>query len=146
MVVKIENQLPGGLTEIANWNAGSPTGTDFAIIAGQGVIAEGVTSIAIPVQGAVTCPSISLQAGANIVGLNCIPFIDKVTNYSSFDLLRQLGQGYVSGIQMFDPVSNRFLYASFSGSTLVGSNFIIEPTRSYIIHVHTDLPAFDPLL
>jgi hypothetical protein len=118
-----------------------PTGSDFGLADGQGVVARIVEEPGATFTGPVECPTIDLSSGVNAVGFRCLP-----PGYTAFQLLQDLGlPAAVSAVQRFDLTTGRFETAAYDGAVPAGTDFPIQLGEAYLVHMLTDLSGFDPL-
>lgn len=117
------------------------SGEDFELPSGTGVLADVAVDAAVQLAGPVTCPTVDLVAGMNILGLRCVP-----PNYTAFQLLVDLGSAAeVSVIQRFNHARGLYDSAEYHQGAPAGVNFPIRIGEAYLVHMKIDRPGFDPL-
>ena len=62
-----------GQYETAEYVAGSPTGTDFPIMTGEGYLVTMKQALSQPLVGGLVCGAVNLESGVNLIGFSCIP-------------------------------------------------------------------------
>ena len=121
--------------------SGALFGDDFELVSGQGVFARVTKDSVLSLKGAVSCQSIDLYAGINIVGFQCLP-----SEYSAYQLLNAIGDStVVTSIQRFDPITGRFQTSVYEAGVANGSDFLILVGEAYLIHMNKDYSGFDPV-
>jgi hypothetical protein len=132
-----------GAAQQAQWNNGTPSGEDFDLPAGRGVIASVETVSSQIIREAVVCPSIDLSAGVNVVGFRCV--FGGLTSVELATVLSSNTGGEVT-VQRFDPATGRYQTILADGSQgLSGDNFPIRVGEAYLVHLPVDLIDFDLL-
>jgi hypothetical protein len=133
--------IRGGSAEVATYSSGLLQGSDFLLEPGIGVIAKVESDTSFPFYSAITCPSINLQAGINVVGLKCIP-----VGYDAFQLLQSIGTAsVVRSVQAFNTADGRYKTAIYNDTLPAGENFPIRTGEAYLIYMLSDRVGFDPL-
>ncbi|HEU4401581.1 MAG TPA: hypothetical protein VFT43_05700, partial [Candidatus Polarisedimenticolia bacterium] len=81
---------------------GTPEGTDFALQAGDALIARAPAGATLALAPPTSCTGIGLAAGANYVSLPCVP-----PGYTAKDLVEALGISKVTSISRYDSFDGR---------------------------------------
>jgi len=115
---------------------GNPTGDNFPLISGEGIVVYSKHNRTIPFAGVITCPSNDLIAGINLKGFPCSP-----AEQTAFSVLQDIGdKTVVSSIQHFDPVTGKFETAVLGSSEQAeGDDFPIKPEEGYFLFMRQDL-------
>lgn len=129
-----------GLLRSAEWVEGVPQGDDFPLDPGEGVIVIADSAGDVLFTGPVDCGVIDLQAGVNILGLQCVP-----PDYSAFDLVTALSSASVATVERFNTLTGRFEAATVRGSAPTGTDFPIVVGEAYLVYLHVDITGFDPI-
>ncbi len=139
-ILRLDNAT--GRFQVAGYDgAGNPTGDNFPVISGEGLIVYSNINRDIPFTGVITCPSNDLAAGINLTGLPC-----HSEGLTAFQLLQSIGDDIVvSSIQRFDPVTGNFGTAVMGSiEQAEGDDFPIEAGKGYIFYMKEDVLNFQP--
>lgn len=130
-VSKLQRRNPADNSiQTAEYVAGVPQGTNFAISTGEGYMLTAVQAFDRSFNGPVLCPSADLTPGLNLLGFSCLP-----ANFSAFDLLQHMGgDSVVSSVQRLNTSTGLFETASLWNGTPVGVDFPISSTEAYLVH------------
>lgn len=118
-----------------------PSGTDFALVVGDGVLAQVPAAMTVPVSGPVRCPARSVGPGVRVLGVPCVP-----PGYSAFAMLADLGtEAQAASVQRYDTASGRFQTATYANGIPAGVDFPVRTGEAYLVHMKAAQPTFDPL-
>ena len=132
---------PGGLLQAASWNGGAPSGVDFVLATGQGVLAMVTTTATLTFSGIVTCPTYDFAPGVSVVGFVC-SYPDTPASKILFDL----GSTVISSMQRYDTASGRFTTVVYDGSNSPhGNSYAIQQGEAYLMHLLVTHTGYDPL-
>lgn len=139
-ISEIQSFQGGNLTQVAFINNGLE-GDDFPLSSGEGVLAFIDSPKSIPFLDAVDCPAIDFFAGANMIGIRCIP-----SGYSAFQMLSDIGdENSIVAIQRLNRETSRYETAIYENGIPTGIDFSIQSGEAYIVHMLANRFSFDPL-
>lgn len=122
------------LFERVSYLNGVPVGKNFAIQRGEGYLVHAQQQKALTFYGAPDCPSISLVAGLNLIGVPCPP-----AAYNAFDLLTHLGSEHeVVALKRYDTDLGSFDVAEYVGGQPSGDNFFIVNGEAYVTELRVN--------
>jgi hypothetical protein len=108
---------------------GNPTGEDFPVVTGEGLILYSLVAKDVSFNGIVNCPGPGLAGGVNLSGFPCAP-----GGLTAYQLLQTIGdETVVDGIQRYHPDTGTFETAGYDGNHLVGIDFPIMIGEGYFI-------------
>jgi hypothetical protein len=117
---------------------GTAFGTDFPLGENGALFVYADSRADLNLGEILTCGSISLKTGFNMVSFPCLP-----DNYQASDLLRSLGASALS-ISRFDNTAARWVSLALSGGTTVSQDFPIRPGEGYLIYTSGDITNWIP--
>lgn len=130
--------VPAVVSQTAFWTNGAPAGNNFNLVAGgflwikfdQGWVLDlGVNNTSPP----------NLAAGMNVLSYDKFP-----SEYSSFQLLRQLGLGNARAVRMLDSEAGRWVLAEVRAGALVGEDFRIPKVAVLLLDLANPISNFLP--
>jgi len=131
-----------GEFETCFWNEGGPAGVNFTITNTEGYIVnvEG-DSFDFAFTGTRACDTVDLKKGFNLAIFPCAP-----ADYSSFQLMENLGIEYISSIKIYDNSTDTMLETYWDGGNPSGDNFPIVHDFCYIVKMTADSTWSPPAL
>lgn len=111
-------------------------GEDFNLALGEGYIISSSAEATLVFPGETTCNELSLNVGFNLMGASCVP-----AEYSSFDLLAEIGESHevesVEGYNRETGVYERayYLNSGDDAGEIVGDDFDIDNGYAYIVRM-----------
>jgi len=130
--------VPSVVSETARWSNGAPAGVNFNLAAGsflwirfgdQRVLDLGVNAAG----------SLNLVAGVNVFSHVGFP-----SQYSAYQLLRQLGVGNARGVRMLDSESGSWKVALVNNGQVAGHDFIIPKVAVLMLDMAAPVNNFKP--
>ncbi len=123
----------------ARYTGASPTGSDFPVAGGDGLVVTMRSDREIAFAGAVSYRTPDLRPGPNLVR-----FPDLIPGESIFDLFTRITEnsGGVVSIQRMDPATGRLTtYSSRLGSPVM-PRFDVRASETYLVHMEWVYPRF----
>jgi len=137
-VTEYTSLVPQVASQTASWNNGTPSGPNYALVAGAFLWVKFNTDQVLDLGVNNTSP-LNLSAGANVFG--CAGFPD---SYSAYQLLRQIGLNNALAVRMLDAQSGRWLVAEVQDGKLVGNDFPIPNVAVLMVNLAAPVPQFTP--
>lgn len=127
-------------TSIGEWETAEyidtvASGTDFPIVDSEGYFVVFGNNVPWTYIGNGICEGLSLDAGVNVIGLNCVP--QATTAYQLLELLG--GPTEVSSVQRYDRETSRFQSATYEAGMPAGSDFALTNNEAYVVHMKTSV-------
>lgn len=114
-------------------------GENFDLLKNQAVQIEAINAKSVITSNENNCETIKLEFGKNYTSLPC-----RVTNISSFKILKKYGPEKIKSITAIDPSTGLFQTAAFFDGVITGDDFLIQSTAGYIIDAMTDFNIDPP--
>lgn len=122
----------------ARYSGGSPSGTDFPVRGGEGLLVYLRAPVALDFPGAPATDIPAPHAGPNLLS-----FPDAATDATAYDIFALLaGDGEVVSIQRYLPAEGRFVTTSTYRGQLAGTDFPIIAGETYLVHMKSVDPRF----
>ena len=85
------------------------------------------------------CGAIQLESGVNLVSYVCFP-----DQYSSYDLIEELGSDALRAVRRLDPGTGEWLVSTFLAESAIGENFAIPRVSILILDMASEVESWNP--
>jgi len=130
--------VPNVVSETARWSNGAPTGVNFNLTAGSFLwirfADQRVLDLGVNAGG-----TLNLNGGINVFSHSAFP-----SQYTAYQLLRQLGLNNARGVRMLDAESGQWKVALVNNGQLAGFDFQIPKVAVLMIDMASPVNNFRP--
>jgi beta propeller repeat protein len=130
---------PSIASEKAEWVNGAPSGSNFALTAGDFLWIRFGSSDVLDL-GVNSAASVNLPAGPSVFSYTGFP-----SQYSAYQFVQQLGLSEVHAVRMLDSQSGRWVVASVLNGQVLGDDFPIPGVAVLMVDLVNQVNGFKPL-
>lgn len=137
-VTRYQSLAAPPVTQTATWSGGAPTGTDFALTAGDFLWIEFDQARLLEL-GAASHAPVDLAAGKNVLSYSAFPI-----GYTAFDFLNDVGDANVGALRMLDPLAGVWRSIEVKDGARVGANFAIPRVTALLLDMKNAVAGWQP--
>jgi beta propeller repeat protein len=137
-ITRYSSLVPQVVSETASLNGGLPSGDNFALVPGTFLWVKFDDSRVLDL-GVNASATVNLASGINVFSYTRFP-----SQYSAYQLLRQIGLDNARGVRMLDAESGRWAVAEVRNGKLVGNDFAIPNVAVLMLDVTTPVANWKP--
>jgi len=130
--------VPQVVAQTARWTNGAPVGSNFNLVPGSFVWVRFGDQRVLDL-GLGSAGSLNLASGINVFSYTGFP-----SQYSAYQLLRQVGLANARGVRLLDSQSGNWKVALVTGGSLAGTDFDIPKVAVLMIDMVNPINNFKP--